>query len=206
MKLYLSSLPIQHSEKLLELVGKQNGIKVILVPTAWNTYPPERKQAEIKSSTKTFESFGFSVSLLDLADADEQAMRQALESCDIVWVMGGNTFYLNYQMHRSNFKTVARDFFTRGLVYGGDSAGAVVAGMTLHGIEHMDDPKLAPEIVWDGLKFVNLGVLPHWAWEKYGPSLEAAKQEMGKFTKVGTLRNDQAYIIDGEELEVVDNT
>ena len=53
------------------------------------------------------------------------------------------------------------------LVYGGFSAGAVVAGPTLRGIDIMDNPNLVPDnygpvIIWDGLGLELCGMIPHF--------------------------------------------
>jgi dipeptidase E len=203
MKLYLSSMPLVDSKPLLKLAGKSEGVRVALVPTAWGTYPNDRQQTEVKKFTKALEGFGFTVHTLDLTTSNEQSVRDDLTASDIVWVMGGNTFYLNYYMRQSSFNKVIKDLLEHGLVYAGESAGAVAAGSTLHGIEHLDDPKEAPEVVWDGLKLVDFGIIPHWGWERYGPALEKAKLEMEKYGPITTMGNNQALIIDGEDLEVI---
>ena len=53
------------------------------------------------------------------------------------------------------------------LVYGGFSAGAVIAGPTLRGIDIMDNPNLVPDnydpaIIWDGLGLVPCSIVPHF--------------------------------------------
>jgi len=53
------------------------------------------------------------------------------------------------------------------IVYGGFSAGAVVATPSLEGIHLMDDPDEAPagydrETIWDGLGLIDHAVVPHY--------------------------------------------
>jgi dipeptidase E len=199
MKLYLSSMPLKSNDELLKLIGKQSNLSAVLVPTAWNTYPEERCTTEVAKCVETFKSYGFTTSILDLTIADKQTIEDTLKDKDLVWVMGGNTFYLNLYLHTSGFSEVIKKRLDNGLVYGGESAGAVVVGSTLHGVEHLDDPKDAPEVNWDGLQLVDSGIIPHWGYEKYGEYLEKAKQEMEKFTKVVTIDNDKALVINGSE-------
>jgi dipeptidase E len=199
MKLYLSSMPLRSKDELLKLIGKQSSLSAVLVPTAWGTYSEERRTTEIAKCVSAFKSYGFTTSILDLTKANKQTVEDMLKGKNLVWVMGGNTFYLNLYLHTSGFSEVIKEHLDNGLVYGGDSAGAVVAGSTLHGVEHLDDPNDAPEVLWDGLRLVDSGILPHWGYEKYGEHLEKTKQEMEKFTKVITIDNDKALIIDGDE-------
>jgi peptidase E len=83
----------------------------------------------------------------------------------------------------------------RAFVYGGESAGAVVTGPTLHGAQYMDNPDDAPEVVWNGLSIVNFGIVPHWGEAKYSKKLESIRDELAKYTEVIELRNAQAVVV-----------
>jgi dipeptidase E len=205
MKLYLSSMSPINKDELLKLIDKQNDFSVVIIPNAWDTYPKERKALEVASCIAMCKGYGFTTSILDLTTSDKQKVEEELKNKSLVWVMGGNTFYLNLYLHKSGFSEVIKEHLDNGLVYGGESAGAVVTGLTLHGVEHLDDPKESPEIIWDGLKLVDFSIIPHWGWEKYGEYLRKAKQEMEKFTKVVTIDNDKALVINGSELKFIDS-
>ena len=97
-------------------------------------------------------------------------------------------------MRESSFDDIINDLLAAGIVYGGESAGAAVAGKTLHGIELLDDPTDAPEVIWEGLGLVEYGLLPHWRREKYLGRIEQAHDEMQQFCMVKTLRDDQFYL------------
>lgn len=152
-----------------------------------------------------FEGYGFKTSLLDLTKANRQVVEKSLKDTKLVWVMGGNTFYLNYYVEKSDFGAVVRELLDNGLVYGGESAGAVIVGSTLHGIEYLDDPKLAPEQIWQGIGLLDYGLIPHWGWEKYGQYLEQAKGEMEKYAHVSTIDNDEALVVDDGQSKIVSN-
>lgn len=64
---------------------------------------------------------------------------------------GGNTFSLRYEMKRSGFEGAIRQLLDDGIVYGGDSARALVAGLSIAGIESVDRPEFAEEIINEGL-------------------------------------------------------
>ena len=53
------------------------------------------------------------------------------------------------------------------VVYGGYSAGVCIIGLTLRGVELVDDPTIVPdgyqkEIVWDGVGLVDFSFAPHY--------------------------------------------
>jgi dipeptidase E len=192
-------------EALLNLLGNPAQPSVVIVPTGWDTYPEERKSTELNHVLTTFKEFGFTTSELSLTNATKETTFEALKDKNLVWVMAGNTFYLNFHMHQSGFSEVIKDLLESGLVYGGESAGAVVAGVTLHGVERVDDPKESPETIWEGLALVDCGIIPHWGWEKYEEPLISAKNEMAKSVEVKTLTNDQALIVTNGRKEVIQN-
>ncbi len=203
MKLYLSSMSPVNKAELLKLLPDGHDLSVTIVPNAWDIYPKERKELEVNNCVASFKKYGFKTSILDLTNSDKQAVEQSLKDANLVWVMGGNTFYLNFYAQKSGFGEFLKKRLNENLVYGGESAGAVLVGSTLHGIEHLDDPKLAPEIAWDGVGLLDYGLIPHWGWEKYGEYLAKAKTEMEKHGKVATIDNDEALvIIDGQSRTV----
>lgn len=185
--------------ELIKLLPDEGNLSVAIIANAWDTYPKERKNLELNDCVTSFEKYGLKTSVLDLAKVNEQAVERSLKNVNLVWVMGGNSFYLNYCAHKSGFDKVLRRIINENLVYGGESAGAVLVGSTLHGIEHLDDPKLAPEVMWDGIGLLEYGIIPHWGWEKYGEHLIKAKIEMESHSKVVTINNDEALtVIDNE--------
>ena len=205
MKLFLSSMHPTNKDALLNLLEDSKQKNVTIIPTGWDTYPNERKETELNHIFSTFKEFNLTYSLLDLVSANEVAIRKKLDDTSLLWVMAGNTFYLNYHIHNSGLSNVISDYLEKGMIYGGESAGAVIAGNTLHGVEKVDDPEESPDIVWEGLNLVNLGVLPHADWEKYKDQIEEAKQEMQKNTEVLTINNDQAVLIVDGNIKVIDN-
>ena len=96
------------------------------------------------------------------------------------------------------------------IVYGGFSAGSCSAGLTLRGIDLVDDKDSIPagypsEIIWDGLGVVPFVFVPHFRSDH--PESEAM-QKVVKFLSeknipYKTLRGGEAMIIDGEQTKVL---
>jgi dipeptidase E len=198
MKFFLSSIRPPNNDELTELFGNKKELSVGIIPNAWDTYTDEIQNKEVAEVVSNFKELGFKTSIIDLTtDAN---IDKKVESNDFLWVMGGNTFYLNYKIHMTGFDKMISDAIGKGVIYGGSSAGAVVVGPTLHGVENVDDPKDAPEIIWDGLSLVDVGIVPHWGIAKYSSQLEKMKDEMLPYVaQIVTLTNDQAVtIINGQ--------
>ena len=155
----------------------------------------------------TFSDAGYDVELIDLRQYGEdlEDLRSKLASKDAVWLNGGNTFYLRWILQHSGADHVIAELVTAGLVYGGGSAGALVAGPTLKHIEEADEPSDAPELIWDGLHITETVVMPHMRNAEYGAILgRAAKAlELEGYEVIG-ITDDQAVIIEDDKSRVVD--
>jgi peptidase E len=199
MKLFLSSARKPNEDERRELFGDKAQPSVVIIPNAWDTYTDEEGDTALTNVVSSFQDQGYKVSMLDLVHDSKQQKQDALRSHDFVWVLGGNSFYLNYYIHYESFNTMLIEAIEQGLVYGGESAGAVAVAPTLHGIEYIDDPNDAPKVIWEGLGLIDFGIVPHWGLEKYAGKLERVASEMEHYVSdVVRLTNKQAIIqIDG---------
>jgi peptidase E len=69
---------------------------------------------------------------LDAPKLQSEDIRKALRESDVVYVEGGNTFYLQWQMLKTGFwEHAAPLLHEQKLVYVGASAGAIVAGTSI---------------------------------------------------------------------------
>lgn len=204
MKLYLSSIGIPNSKELFALLPENTALSVAIIPNAWDVYPKERWQSEVDDLQKTFTKLGITPKVIDVEAVQGDRLKAELAEHSLVWVMGGNSFYLNYLVNQAKMANFLPSLLERGLVYGGESAGAVLACPTLHGVELLDDPKEAPEVKWDGLGLIDFGIVPHWGMEKYADALQKCKVEMEKYVKARTITNDQVLIIEDGNPKLVE--
>lgn len=197
MKLYLSSLSLPDTKDFAGLFDPEKLNKIGVIANAWTPYPEEKARPYIDETKTKLRNLKFEIIDIDLLDFKnrENELKNLLQSLQGVLVTGGNTFYLNWAIHQSGFHNIIQELVNDGLIYCGESAGAAVAGPTLHGIENLDDIKEGPEIFWEGLNLVDYGVLPHWGLEKYGNALEACRKEMSEYTTVKTILDDGHIVV-----------
>lgn len=172
MRLYLSSYRIgDRAGSLLALLG--SGKRAAIVSNALDNISSTARSIyrdEVYDPHMELASLGLVTEELDLRRyfGEAEALREKLGEFDLVWVMGGNAFVLRRAMKQSGFDDVITGMLERDeIVYGGFSAGAVVATPTLRGIELMDDPAEVPagydpEVVWDGLGLIDHSIVPHF--------------------------------------------
>lgn len=199
MKLYLSSHKIPAPDELHQLLGKPvSEAMVVIIPNASDYYAERAWQVKTLRTVELFQSLGYrKISVVDLREfTDMNKLNQELSKADLIWVRGGNTFCLRYAMRRSGFDTVIHDLLRDGIVYGGESAGAIVAGTSLDGIELMDEPEFAEEVLTDGLCLVEEYILPHVDNNEYsGAVVEMRKRR----TNMIELTDAEVYIVEGND-------
>ncbi|SNS85308.1 Type 1 glutamine amidotransferase-like domain-containing protein [Rhodococcoides kyotonense] len=205
MKLFLASYRFgAHAEKFVAMTGTPGRIAVIA--NAADSWPDAARASAVTSEVRGLRELGFSPEELDLRSGDVES---ALDSVAAVWVRGGNTFVLRSRLRLSGAdEEIARRVRDGRLVYGGYSAGACVASRSLRGIEAADDPNevrptTGSDVVWDGLGFVDVALIPH-----FGSILDDTQTGavmVDRYSRDGTpyltLDDDQVLLVDGDRQE-----
>jgi len=172
MKLYLSSFRMgDRFDDLVSVLGP--GAKVAVVSNALDHIPADARRAYARTgfdAQRVFVERGLDAFDLDLRShfGASRTLQDALEGVRLVWAVGGNSFLLRRAMRQSGLDRWLPSRVQEGtLIYGGWSAGAVVAGPDLDGIELVDDPTVTAEgyetaVVREGLGLVDFTVVPHY--------------------------------------------
>jgi dipeptidase E len=164
---------------------------------------PDVYEEKIQEAREFFDQIGLKFDVIDLRAFDgPEKLEEKLKDYDLIWGNGGNTFMLLYEMKRSGFDKVIRKLLEKGVVYGGESAGAIVAGASLRGIEFADDPEFAKEVHWDGMKLIDQSILPHadTPVPLYVERLpEFLKQYADNPDDLIVLNDNEAFIVDGND-------
>ena len=125
MKIFLTSYAGRVIDKILpKLPKKPQDLKALFITTASNPYP---EHPWVDEDRENLTKYGFALVDFDLVGKNEDEVRKAVESNDVIFVEGGNTFYLLKYARESGFDKVIREQKDRDKVYIGVSAGAYVA-------------------------------------------------------------------------------
>ena len=212
MKLLLTSGGVTNdsiAQALEDLVGKQpKDIKIAFIPTAANL-DRSSKEWLIRDEYRLIER-GYEVDIIELTAVKTPALKQALEAADVIFLGGGNTFYLSYWLEKSGLADMLPELLeTR--VYAGISAGSIVAGSSLvlsshalnnpQAFQDQDYDELGPEGESSGftLKFVDLIFRPHLNSRFFTSARIDLLEE-----KVKGLSSDVYALDDDSALKIVD--
>lgn len=197
MKLFLSSNRIPDPVAFSHFVGKElKDIKLGLILNAKDYKTAEEREVKRVDINGYFSSLGIQVTDIDLRTYYENdGALEALSGFDVLWFNGGNTYTLRQAVENSKCENIVKELLTSNVVYGGDSAGAILAGPTLKYFDKADDPGVTEEPIYDGLNLVNFVVLPHWGSEKYDSSLKYAKTSLEKDGYKTVEITDEEYLL-----------
>ena len=206
-KLFLYSLALSEKQAafLTNLVGKDpRQITFALIENAADVVSNSNEW--LGGFREMLLTNGFQLERIDLRKwyGKSQALREKLTQKDVIWLGGGNTFYLRWILRATGADEIIKDLVSHGKVYAGWSAGAVVAGPTLQYFDTMDDTNEAPEVILDGLQLTDIVVVPHLDNKDFDEDAKKANQQLkqtGYHTV--TLRDDQVMVIKGEERRII---
>lgn len=198
---FLTSITENVLDKLPALIDKKpQNTKIAFIPTAADPY--EDKSFMETDKAKWLE-FKYDFKEVDLKNKDEGKLRSALGDCDIIYLSGGNVFYLLQEANKCGLKNVLKELLEQGKIYGGGSAGAAIAGPSIEPLQSIDDPQKAPELKdYTAFGFVDFIVLPHFDYEKYNSRYQEVLKQYNQF-KFQPLNNDQAIFVSGKDIKKI---
>lgn len=147
---------------------------------------------------------GYNVTEVDLKDRNQHKI---LSSSDVIYIAGGNTFYLLEIAIETDALRLIKDLVNKGKIYAGGSAGAVFAGPTIEPVALLDDPNDAPNLkTYESLNLVNFVVLPHYGNEKHREKYQKIIDDFkNREFKLITLTDEQAIIVEGDNYQIVES-
>jgi len=203
-KLFLASYAGIVIDKVLNILPKKpNELTLAFIPTARDPY---KITATVDPEKEKLKSMGFSIKTVDLKNKSKEELRKDFKDIDVIFVAGGNTFYLLEKVIESGFFELIKELVEKGVVYIGSSAGSVLAGPDINITEGFDDRNEAPNLkTTDGLKLVDFIVLPHYGEGAYKEKTKKAyKQWKNSNYRIIPLTDKQAVIVIGDDYKVIE--
>ena len=200
--IFLCSYFAEVASKINEMIDFQ-GKHVVFIDTAAKF---EEVNFYVDEAVEILENFGARLRRLDVSCAQSLAVPvsekdelfcndeilSAISQCDVIYVSGGNTFYLLNELRKSRAAQAIKDAVKAGKIYVGESAGAIAAAVDTRYATLMDENS-AKMSDFTGLNLVDFCVVPHFGCE---PFTEATREIMAKFGDVCNLRaiNNDEFI------------
>jgi len=198
-RLLLTSAGMNVREEILKILPKSpKETKIAHITTASKA---EEDTGYVQKDTDLMRQVGFQVEQVDLDNLKEGDLRNILQDKDVIYVQGGNTFYLLSAIRKSGFEKVVRDLIGKGVIYIGVSAGSYIACPTIEMAtwKHQDRDTI-------GLKDLSaMNLVPFLLSVHYKPEYKDILKEAIETTKypVKILTDDQAILVRDGKCQLV---
>lgn len=195
----LTSAGMDVKEEILKILPKPaNQTKVAHIITASKV---EGDLSYLEKENQIMRKVGLDVESVDIEGKTENELRILLKNKDIIYVQGGNSFYLLKHARESGFDKVVKEFIENGIIYIGVSAGSYIACPTIEmaAWKHQDKNTV-------GLTDLTaLNLVPFLLSVHYKPKYKDVLKEAITKTKypVRILTDDQALLIRNGEVKLV---
>lgn len=159
-------------------------------------------QEHINNHIKNFKKCGLNnVGILDLRGMKQLYLEKILQNKDIIFVGGGNTFYLLQQVKKSGFDKIVRRLLKAGKIYVGVSAGSYIACPTIEQAawKHQDNNKCKLKDL-TALNLVPFLLIAHFEEEHRDVIVNAAKT--AKYPIVA-LNDKQAILVKNNKYKLI---
>ena len=199
--LLLTSAGMQVKDEILKILPKPTSqIKLAHIITASKV---QKDTSYVDKDVESMRGLGLSVANVDLEGKKEKDLRDILQPFDVIYVQGGNTFYLLKWVKESGFDAVLEELIGRGKIYIGVSAGSIIAGSDIEiaGWKGLDpDPNEVGLEDFSGLSCVPFCIFPHYKPEH----ASFLKEEIAKYSYPVRILNDkQAFLVRDSEVALV---
>lgn len=173
--------------------GPLSGRSVTFIPTASR---PEKVKFYVGAAQKAFGRLGVRVEVLDVSLSSSDEVSRTLKANDLIYLSGGNTFYLLQELRRSGADRWIADLVEEGRPYVGESAGAMVAAPDIGYVQGLDDPARAPDLMGTtGLGLVDFSPLPHFGCAPFQRATKVVLETLGNALDLVPLSNTQAIAV-----------
>lgn len=195
MKLLLTSagfLNKEVSDTFLSLFNKPTGqIHIIFIPTASRT---EEELKHVEESRQELVNLG--ITNITTLNLDHKIATDEINSADVIYVCGGNTFYLLQKIRESGLDQLLPNF---GGLYVGVSAGSIVVGPNIEvsGPWDENDVNLSDTT---GMNIVDFAVVPHYQ-RKDQTIVENLKNRADY--EIMELTDNQAVLVENGERKII---
>ena len=174
-------------------LSKMVSNKIIFIPTAGNVEP---YTGYIDEGVEMLKSLGYELEIIDISKYDEDYLKNKLSKTECICISGGNTFYLLQELKKKNLIGLLYERIKEGLLYIGESAGAIIMSENIEYNQIMDDKSIASELDdYMGVNVFNHYVLPHIGEYPFEESTQKILENYQDKISLVAINNSEAILV-----------
>ena len=201
-RLLLVSMFEKISHRLQEIELEFHNKTVTYIPTASLV---EDTRDWISLEKMHLQRMGLAVDELDISKSSYETIQQTLQKNDLIYIAGGNTFFLLQELKRTGADRLIAEEVNRGKLYIGESAGAIVTAPDIGYSAAMDDREKAPKLKEDsGLHLIDFFVLPHAGNPAFQEAVEEILRNYASSLDLKVISDRQALFVADGRIEILE--
>ncbi len=158
----------------------------------------------VRAEKEGLEKAGFMVDEFSITGMTKEAIEAKLADKQVIYISGGNTFYLLDQIINTGSDEIIKRKVNEGVIYIGSSAGSMIVGVRIDLVSEIDDRNKAPNLKSTGLGIIDIAILPHWGSEIFKAEyLRGAPSMYTEGIKILPLTNSQYLWFNGDSMKIV---
>ncbi|MDR1464511.1 MAG: Type 1 glutamine amidotransferase-like domain-containing protein [Oscillospiraceae bacterium] len=204
-RLFLASLFADVAGAFSVFAGDCIGKKAVFIPTASLHENKLIRPFYVGADRRTLTRLGMVVENLEISTAPQAEMERKIRNADVVFVAGGNTFFLLQELRRTGAGALLRTHIDQGKLYIGASAGSIVLSPDIAYAKLMDPPAAAPGLHGDfsALSAVDFSTVPHCVDFPFKKAAAKITKTYSDTLDLRPISNCQAITVSGERVEVI---
>lgn len=174
--------------------------KIAFIPTASKV---EEYKGYVDEAKDILNHMGALVDIVDIDTFPIARVQEKIEKSDVIYVSGGNTFFLLDILKRTGLDEVIINEINKGKLYIGESAGAMILAKNIEYVSEMDDASivLEPESL-DSLNQIDFYPLPHYKDLPYEQESINIYNDYQTKLDIIPITNKQVIYVKGSEYQV----
>ncbi|MDF7639634.1 Type 1 glutamine amidotransferase-like domain-containing protein [Lactobacillus sp. ESL0791] len=202
-KMFLCSMFHNVRKLLPQFAGELTGKRVTYIPTASIAETGGRFMS--RTEGRALAKLGLTVDELELSKATPAEAADKLKHNDMIYVAGGNTFFLLQELKRTGADKVIVQEVNAGKLYIGESAGSVITAPDIKYIGLMDSAAKAPELTdYSALHLLDFYVLPHYISFPYKKQARHIYEVYANKIPLKPISNNQVVLVNGEQIKIAE--
>lgn len=174
-------------------LSKMISNKIVFIPTAGNVEP---YTGYIDEGVEMLKSLGYELEIIDISKYDDDYLKNKLSKTECICISGGNTFYLLQELKKKNLIGLLYERIKEGLLYIGESAGAIIMSENIEYNQIMDDKSIASELDdYMGVNVFNHYVLPHIGEYPFEESTQKILENYQDKISLVAINNSEAILV-----------
>ena len=182
--------------------NENKGRKVLFIPTASLV---EEINFYVDEAREVFKNLEMKLEELEISKLSEESIKQKLSETNYLYISGGNSFFLLQALKEKNLISFIKERINEGMIYIGESAGAIVAAKNIDYSKWMDDNiDILDKNFKDfsALDLVDFYLVPHLGEFPFEEKTQTIVEKYKNKLNIVAINNSQAVIVEEDKYEI----